>query len=129
MLRKRKKILAQSTLEYAVLIVLVVVALLATQIYIKRALQGRFRSTAEDIGEQFSPGASNVFTTVNASSATHEVSNAVGSSSTLTAPDVSNRIVNTAIEAFNSTNEYWGTCGNGHCDPGENHSTCPQDCP
>lgn len=48
----------QSTLEYAVVIAIVVGALLATQIYIKRGLQGRLKQASDDIGEQFSPGAS-----------------------------------------------------------------------
>jgi len=46
----------QSTLEYAVLIAIIVGALVAMQVYIKRGLQGRWRQATDDIGEQFSPG-------------------------------------------------------------------------
>lgn len=45
----------QSTLEYAILIAIVVAALLTVQTYVKRGLQGRARSAADDIGGQFSP--------------------------------------------------------------------------
>jgi cytoskeletal protein RodZ len=55
----------QSTLEYAVVIAVIVGALLATQVYIKRGIQGRFKQSSDDIGEQFSPGASKYdYTTV-----------------------------------------------------------------
>jgi len=46
----------QGTLEYAVIIAVIVAALLTMQIYIKRGLQGRFRQASDDIGDQFSPG-------------------------------------------------------------------------
>jgi len=48
----------QSTLEYAILIAVIVGALLAIQIYVKRGVQGRFKQAADDIGEQYSPQAS-----------------------------------------------------------------------
>jgi hypothetical protein len=44
---------AQSVLEYSVLIAIVIAALLAIQIYVKRGVQGRMRSASDDIGEQF----------------------------------------------------------------------------
>ena len=47
---------AQSTLEYAVIIAVVVAALLTMQVYIKRGLQGRLRSVADEIGQQYDPG-------------------------------------------------------------------------
>lgn len=43
----------QSTLEYAVIIVVVAAALLAMQIYMKRGVQGKMRESADSIGEQF----------------------------------------------------------------------------
>jgi hypothetical protein len=48
---------AQSTLEYAVLIFVVVGALITMQIYMKRGISGRIRASSDDIGQQFSPGA------------------------------------------------------------------------
>lgn len=47
---------AQSTLEYAVLISVVAAAVLAMQIYLKRGIAGRVRASTDQIGEQFSPG-------------------------------------------------------------------------
>lgn len=46
----------QSTLEYAVIIVVILAALLAIQAYIKRGVQGKLRSSADSIGEQYSAG-------------------------------------------------------------------------
>lgn len=43
----------QSTLEYAILISIVIAALVAIQIYMKRGVQGRLRQASDDIGEQF----------------------------------------------------------------------------
>jgi len=53
MLHSRK---AQSTLEYAIITAVVVASLLAMQIYVKRGLQGRMRSSTDSIGEQYSAG-------------------------------------------------------------------------
>lgn len=47
---------AQSTLEYGVVIAVIVAALVAMQVYIKRGVQGRLRQASDDVGEQFSPG-------------------------------------------------------------------------
>ncbi len=49
---------AQSTLEYAVVIAIIVGGLLAMQMYIKRGVQGRLKQASDDIGEQYSPGQS-----------------------------------------------------------------------
>ncbi len=45
----------QSTLEYGIIVAVVVAGLLAMQMYIKRGVQGKLRGAADDIGEQFSP--------------------------------------------------------------------------
>ena len=58
--KKNKKTKGQSTLEYAVLIIIVIGALLSIQVYIKRGVQGRLKSAADDIGDQYSPGNTNV---------------------------------------------------------------------
>jgi len=46
----------QSTLEYAILIVVVILALIGIQGYISRAVQGRGRDAGDQIGEQFDAG-------------------------------------------------------------------------
>ena len=52
MLRSRK---AQSTLEYAVLILVVVMGLVAMQVYMKKAVQGRMKESTDRLGRQFIP--------------------------------------------------------------------------
>ncbi|MFH1441998.1 MAG: hypothetical protein ABIH18_08175 [Candidatus Omnitrophota bacterium] len=66
---KRLNKRAQSTLEYAVVIAIIVGGLLAMQMYIKRGVQGRLKQASDDIGDQYSPGQSESrYTTVVSSS-------------------------------------------------------------
>lgn len=44
---------AQTTIEYAIFIILIAVALIASQVYIKRAIQGRWKEAADSIGQQY----------------------------------------------------------------------------
>jgi uncharacterized protein (UPF0333 family) len=54
----------QSTLEYAIVIAVIVAALVVMQLYIRRGVQGRLRQSADDLGEQFAPSVTfNVNTT------------------------------------------------------------------
>lgn len=46
---------AQSTLEYALLIGVVVGALLAMQTYLKRSIQGRMQIIGDQMGDQYDP--------------------------------------------------------------------------
>ena len=46
---------AQSTLEYALLIGVVVGALLAMQTYLKRSIQGRIQVVSDQMGDQYDP--------------------------------------------------------------------------
>jgi len=55
----------QSSLEICILIVCIIGALIAMQVYIKRAIQGRLRLAADDIGEQYSPGNTYSWSTTN----------------------------------------------------------------
>jgi len=57
MLRKQK---GQSVLEYALIIAVVVAGLIAMQIYMKRGIQGKLRSSTDEIGAQFDAGKTNV---------------------------------------------------------------------
>lgn len=54
-LRNRK---AQSITEYAVLSGVLILAIVVMQVYLKRSVQGKFKDTADQIGEQFSTGES-----------------------------------------------------------------------
>lgn len=50
--RSRK---GQTTLEYIVLMIIVIGALLAFSNYFKRGLQGRWKSAMDDMGDQYDP--------------------------------------------------------------------------
>jgi uncharacterized protein (UPF0333 family) len=53
----------QGTLEYALVFVAVVGALIAMQWYIRGGMQGRWKSASDDIGDQFSAHSPSNFTT------------------------------------------------------------------
>lgn len=102
---KRKK-RGQSTLEYAVLIIIIIGALLSIQVYIKRGIQGRLKGAADDIGDQFSIGNTNMTTTKRTDSYTNETFiNGVTRSELL-----DDEITTTTINAqfYNTQREYWG---------------------
>ena len=46
---------AQSSLEFALVIVAVALGLLAMQVYLKQGLQGRLRNVADNLGSQYDP--------------------------------------------------------------------------
>jgi Flp pilus assembly pilin Flp len=96
----------QSTLEYAVLIVVIIAALLTIQVYIKRGVQGRLRSATDDIGDQYSDGNMNSIKKTRRFSNTEQTFNA-GNSVDNTLNEVTNTTENAVI--LNSQQEFWGT--------------------
>ena len=102
--KKRQK--GQSTLEYAILIIIIIGALLSIQVYIKRGVQGRLKSAADDIGDQFSPGNTNVVKTMNTSSKSHDTFKLGVTSSILKANEVTTDTMDSNI--VNVEQEYWG---------------------
>ena len=54
---KRNK--AQSTFEFATLLIIIIGALLTMQVYVKRGLQGRWKAATDDVGDQYDPAAMN----------------------------------------------------------------------
>ncbi|MDP2905737.1 MAG: hypothetical protein Q8O22_05490 [Candidatus Omnitrophota bacterium] len=92
---------AQSTLEYAVIIAVVVAGLVAMQVYIKRGMQGRLRQASDDIGEQFSPGhtTGNIVTNSTVSS-NEEVTAGVNGSTTTESEQSQNRMSNETVANF-----------------------------
>jgi uncharacterized protein (UPF0333 family) len=56
MFTRIRKNRAQSTLEYAILIGVIVAGLIGMQVYLKRGYQGKLRASADDMGDQFSAG-------------------------------------------------------------------------
>ena len=101
-----RKMKGQSTLEYAVLIIIIIGALLSIQVYVKRAVQGRMRSSADDIGEQYSDGNQNYTKTSASHSETEDTFINGVTKSKLTAPETSNTTINSSI--INTQQEFWG---------------------
>ncbi len=97
----------QSTIEYAILIVIIIGALLTIQVYIKRGIQGRLKSSADDIGDQYSDGNMNEIKTTSRYSNTDESFTAGVSSSNLVNPELTNTSENAVI--LNTSQEYWGS--------------------
>lgn len=62
----------QSVVEFTVLLIVIIGALIAMQFYIKRGLQGRWKASLDDFGDQYDPRLtnSNVVTTVLSNSST-----------------------------------------------------------
>lgn len=97
---------AQSTLEYAVIIAVVVAGLVAMQVYIKRGVQGRLRQASDDIGEQFSPG--NTTGTATTTSSVTSVENVTGGEAPVTktvSTQTQNRTNNENVATGDQ--EYW----------------------
>lgn len=99
----------QSTLEYAVLIVIIIAALLAMNQYIKRGLQGRLKSATDDIGDQFSPGNTNYskVTTTGVREAQQFGINAIGVQSTVLLNQEAT-VVTERSNIMNVQSEYYG---------------------
>ncbi|MBD3263866.1 MAG: hypothetical protein GF375_02035 [Candidatus Omnitrophica bacterium] len=94
MLIRMKK--AQSTLEYALLITVVIGALLTMQNYLKRGMQGSLRDKSDQISEaHYSPGLTNNTATMTTTSDVHE---AISSQWTTTTTGSQNTSENRDIE-------------------------------
>jgi len=102
--KKRQK--GQSTLEYAILIIIIIGALLAIQVYIKRGVQGRLKSATDDIGTQFSPGNTNVIKKMITSSQTAETFKTGVTRSELLGTETTTDLMNSDI--MNVQQEFWG---------------------
>lgn len=102
--KKRKS--GQSTLEYAILIVIIIGALLSIQVYIKRGVQGRLKSATDDIGDQFSPGNTNVTKTMFTSSRSQDTFAGGVTTSVLLNQEVTRESMNSNI--LNVEQEFWG---------------------
>ena len=110
----KRRIKGQSTLEYAILIIIILGALLSIQVYIKRGIQGRLKSAADDIGDQFSVGNTNVVMKMTTNSISRDTflgsneggSGPLGNNSVLLQNEVTRDIMNSFI--VNATSEFWG---------------------
>jgi len=97
---------AQSTLEYAILIVIILAALLSIQVYLKRGIQGRFKSSTDDIGDQFSPGNTNYISRTTTSSKQRQTFSAGESTQALLEPETTDTEMTSSI--LNVEKENWG---------------------
>jgi uncharacterized protein (UPF0333 family) len=95
----------QSTLEYAVLIVVIIAALIAMQVYLKRGMQGRMRESSDQIGEQFSPGSTTSNFWYNTYSKSRETSSG-GATITVIENQWQSRSGNETVG--DAADEYWG---------------------
>ena len=106
---------AQSVLEYAILMVIIIAALLTLQTYIKRGIQGRLKSATDDIGDQYTGATgANYYKRVTTCSKTTEKTQAGTTSTELRADTVTNtyRYIKTDENAMSG--EYWSGPGDGH---------------
>ncbi len=96
----------QSVLEYAILMVIIIAALLTLQTYIKRGIQGRLQSATDDIGDQYSDAkAANFYKVVTTNSSIRD-NNVQGVASTnLMADTITNSYRRIGTNAYG---EYWG---------------------
>ena len=95
---------AQSTLEYALITAVVIGALLAMQVYVKRGVQGRLKSATDDIGEQYSPGYTESVVTVEIESDSTETLS--GGVTTVESDTTQER--DETVDIADYTDEYWG---------------------
>ncbi len=101
----------QSTLEYAVLIIIIIAALLSIQMYIKRGVQGRLKASTDDIGDQFSPDNTNAVKTTFTNVQTNETFGVAGqgvSKSEIEQGTQENTSTTEKSVILNTQQEYWG---------------------
>jgi uncharacterized protein (UPF0333 family) len=99
----------QSTLEYAILIIIIIAALITLQSYIKRGVQGRLASSTDSVGDQFSTSAnSNYFKQSNTSSLTVETFRNGLSKTNLVQDQYTNTYQHINMDGGG---EYWGRNG------------------
>lgn len=95
---------AQTTLEYAILIGVVVAGLIAMQTYLKRGVQGKLKESADSMGQQFSPGYTTYnYTTTSRTSSNEDV--AGGVTRTEIDEQVTDRTGQEDVQG--AENEYW----------------------
>ncbi|MBF0486418.1 MAG: hypothetical protein HQL16_07895 [Candidatus Omnitrophica bacterium] len=106
MLSRLRKHNGQSTLEYAILIIIILAAILSLQTYIKRGIGGRLKTATDDIGEQYSQATpANFYKHVTTTTNTTDTSLGGQANSAYRANKVTNS--ETRI-GTNADSEYWG---------------------
>lgn len=113
MLLKLNQKRGQSIMEYAVLVIIVIAALLVLQNQIKRGVQGRLHQSAKDIGDEYSSGNMNIVIRKRTVSNTTESLGIAGQgkqSTVLRADEYTNteerrRVINTEFEYYGPTGQ------------------------
>jgi Flp pilus assembly pilin Flp len=96
----------QNTLEYAIIIAVIVAALIAMQSYIKRGIQGKLKASTDDVGEQFSAqNTSGTYQTQLNANSSENISGGAQSTSTTTTNQNQTRTENENIGDLQS--EWW----------------------
>ena len=93
----------QSTLEYALIIAVIVAGLLLMQMYIKRGYAGRIKSSTDDMGEQFDPNAYNANFQVSQTSNTQQTIQNRVTNTTHNTPQTNTKTGQETIGAWNPT--------------------------
>jgi hypothetical protein len=99
-MRKR----GQSLIEYSVLIIILIAVFLAMNSYIKRGIQGRWKTTVDDFGDQYDPntinGVTNYILTSSANTVVRAVPEATGivTQRTDTTNTREDKIMNTTVK-------------------------------
>ena len=88
------------------LIIIVIGALLSIQVYIKRGIQGRLRSAADDIGDQYAVGNTNRRVARRHHSNVHETFKLGVQNSALQAEEMRETIIRQNV--LNADQAYWG---------------------
>jgi uncharacterized protein (UPF0333 family) len=69
---------AQTTLEYVILISVVVAALIGMQVYLKRGISGKLKESVDSAGQQFSPDSSTYhYDTISETNSTETVADGI----------------------------------------------------
>lgn len=84
---------AQSTLEYALLIGVVVGALLSMQNYLKRSFQGKLQAVGDQVGDPYSPGDTKRTETMNMTIENIQENTTKGANTTMTTT-ITNQVQN-----------------------------------
>lgn len=89
----------QSLLEYALILAAIIVAIIFMQGYVRRGVQGRLRSAADDIGDQYSVAGPYNYLTNRQSNTTETVTLTAGNQANLVTSynDITNRTGNETL--------------------------------
>jgi uncharacterized protein (UPF0333 family) len=106
MFNKFKRNKAQTTLEYAILIGVVVAGLIAMQVYLKRGYQGNLKESADSMGKQFSPGyTTGHYETTSSTESSEVLANKITVSTIPTDGQTSDKTTSESVST--ADNEYW----------------------